>query len=228
MIVDDEEDIRISVGQIFEISGYEVTKAEDGNDCINKLERETPDIVILDIMMPGMSGWDVAARIKENPKWNDIPIVFLILLIPCLGWYGGATTGSHSAIVTLTTAQVNTLRNTPITVVAAQGANTWIELVSAVITYDYATAAFTVGADEDLVIEYADDTDATASIETTGFLDQGNDEMRFYPNVLVAGANTEASITQALRIFNTGSGETADGGGEVDVRVTYRVYKTGF
>jgi len=77
MIVDDEEDIRISVGQIFEISGYEVTKAEDGNDCINKLERETPDIVILDIMMPGMSGWDVAARIKENPKWNNIPIVFL-------------------------------------------------------------------------------------------------------------------------------------------------------
>jgi len=77
MIVDDEEDIRISVGQIFEISGYEVTKAKDGNDCINKLERETPDIVILDIMMPGMSGWDVAARIKENPKWNDIPIVFL-------------------------------------------------------------------------------------------------------------------------------------------------------
>jgi DNA-binding response OmpR family regulator len=77
MIVDDEEDIRTSVGQIFEISGYEVTKAEDGNDCINKLERETPDIVILDIMMPGMNGWDVAARIKENPKWNDIPIVFL-------------------------------------------------------------------------------------------------------------------------------------------------------
>jgi len=77
MIVDDEEDIRTSVGQIFEISGYEVTKAEDGNDCINKLEQETPDIVILDIMMPGMSGWDVAARIKDNPKWNGIPIVFL-------------------------------------------------------------------------------------------------------------------------------------------------------
>ncbi len=77
MIVDDEEDIRTSVGQIFEISGYEVTKAQDGNECMNKLERETPDIVILDIMMPGMSGWDVAARIKENSKWSKIPIVFL-------------------------------------------------------------------------------------------------------------------------------------------------------
>jgi len=77
MIVDDEEDIRVSVGQIFEVSGYEVIKAVDGNDCLNKLERGIPDLVILDIMMPGMNGWDVAARIKENPKWNEIPIVFL-------------------------------------------------------------------------------------------------------------------------------------------------------
>jgi len=77
MIVDDEEDIRVSVGQIFEVSGYEVIKAEDGNDCLNKLEKSLPDIVILDIMMPGMNGWDVAARIKENSKWSSIPIVFL-------------------------------------------------------------------------------------------------------------------------------------------------------
>jgi len=77
MIVDDEEDIRTSVGQIFEMSGYEVMRAESGNECFEKLERGTPDLVILDIMMPGMNGWDVAARIKENPKWNEIPIVFL-------------------------------------------------------------------------------------------------------------------------------------------------------
>ena len=77
MIVDDEKDIRVSVGQIFEVSGYEVIKAVDGNDCLNKLERGIPDLVILDIMMPGINGWDVAARIKENPKWNEIPIVFL-------------------------------------------------------------------------------------------------------------------------------------------------------
>ena len=77
MIVDDEEDIRVSVSQIFEVSGYEVIIAEDGNDCLNRLEGTTPDLVILDIMMPGLSGWDVAAKIKENSKWNKIPIVFL-------------------------------------------------------------------------------------------------------------------------------------------------------
>jgi DNA-binding response OmpR family regulator len=77
MIVDDEEDVRVSVGQILEISGYEVIKAEDGKDCLNKLEHVTPNLVLLDIMMPGISGWDVAATMKENPKWNNIPIVFL-------------------------------------------------------------------------------------------------------------------------------------------------------
>jgi DNA-binding response OmpR family regulator len=77
MVVDDEEDIRLTVGQILEVSGYEVIPAETGQDCLEKMERERPDLVILDIMMPGMSGWDVAARIKENDDWSHIPIVFL-------------------------------------------------------------------------------------------------------------------------------------------------------
>jgi DNA-binding response OmpR family regulator len=77
LVVDDEEDIRMSVGQILEVCGYEVMKAENGTECLKKLEQGLPDLVILDIMMPGMSGWDVAARIKENEKWCTVPIVFL-------------------------------------------------------------------------------------------------------------------------------------------------------
>ncbi|RLF27325.1 MAG: response regulator [Thermoplasmata archaeon] len=77
MIVDDEPDILTSIGQILELSGYKVIKAADGKECLDKLNKEIPDLVILDIMMPGMSGWDVAAKIKENPKWNKIPIMFL-------------------------------------------------------------------------------------------------------------------------------------------------------
>ncbi len=77
MVVDDEEDIRISVGQVLEICGYEVIKAENGADCLQKLAQGLPDLVILDIMMPGMSGWDVAARIKEHDSWGKVPIVFL-------------------------------------------------------------------------------------------------------------------------------------------------------
>lgn len=133
----------------------------------------------------------------------------------------------NATVRTFTTAQINAMRATPLIIVPAQGANTWIELVSAIIVYDYATAAFTVGGDEDLVIEYADGTDVSGTIETTGFLDQGDDELRYVPNVLALNADIEATINQGLRLLNSGSGETADGGGEVDVRITYRVYATG-
>ena len=79
IVVDDEPDILLSVGQMLEMSGYEVHKAKDGNECINILNslQATPDLVVLDIMMPEVSGWDVAAKIKENPKWSEIPIIFL-------------------------------------------------------------------------------------------------------------------------------------------------------
>ena len=79
MVVDDEPDILSTVGQMLEFSGFEVIKACDGKDCLNKLYRLTknPDLIVLDIMMPEFSGWDVAAKLKENNKWKNIPIVFL-------------------------------------------------------------------------------------------------------------------------------------------------------
>jgi DNA-binding response OmpR family regulator len=77
MVVDDEPDILFTVGQMLKISGYEVIKATNGEACLNELNKAIPDLVLLDIMMPEMSGWDVAAKIKENPDWRNIPIVFL-------------------------------------------------------------------------------------------------------------------------------------------------------
>ena len=79
MVVDDEPDILSSVGQMLELNGYEVIKASDGKDCLDKLYSLSinPDLIILDIMMPDASGWDVVAKLKENSKWKAIPIVFL-------------------------------------------------------------------------------------------------------------------------------------------------------
>ena len=79
LVVDDEPDILLTVGQMLELSGFEVIRAKDGDECIDKLNdiQTGPDLIILDIMMPNISGWDVAAKLKENPKWKDIPIVFL-------------------------------------------------------------------------------------------------------------------------------------------------------
>jgi len=79
MVVDDEPDILTTVGQMLEMSGYEVIRAIDGEECFKKLNESSnnPDLILLDIMMPDISGWDVAAKIKENPRWSSIPIVFL-------------------------------------------------------------------------------------------------------------------------------------------------------
>ena len=79
LVVDDEPDILLTVSQTLQMFGYKVIQAKDGVDCITKLNDLDiiPDLVLLDIMMPDLSGWDVAAKIKENPSWQEIPIVFL-------------------------------------------------------------------------------------------------------------------------------------------------------
>jgi len=80
LVVDDYSDIILSVKQVLEDSTQEfrVIGVDSGERCLQILhEGQPPDLILLDIMMPGMSGWDVAARIKENEKWKAIPIVFL-------------------------------------------------------------------------------------------------------------------------------------------------------
>lgn len=80
LVVDDYPDILISVKQVFEDSTgqYQVIGVDSGEKCLRMLqENQIPDLILLDIMMPHMSGWDVAARIKENDRWRAVPIVFL-------------------------------------------------------------------------------------------------------------------------------------------------------
>ena len=79
MVVDDNPDIRESVKYALEYyTDYEVICVESGNRCYELLRKNNlPDLILLDIMMPGMSGWMLSDRIRENPLWKDIPIVFL-------------------------------------------------------------------------------------------------------------------------------------------------------
>lgn len=77
MVVDDEPDIITLTKTIFEMDGYKVLTAQSGQECLDKLAKEKVDLVVLDIMMPHMSGWDVAAKIKSTSQWSKIPIVFL-------------------------------------------------------------------------------------------------------------------------------------------------------
>jgi len=79
MIVDDDPDVRDSVKYALEYySDYEVICVESGSSCFELLKNnEIPDIILLDIMMPGMSGWMLSDRLRENSVWSEIPIVFL-------------------------------------------------------------------------------------------------------------------------------------------------------
>ena len=80
MMVDDEPDQILTIKMILEdlSDEYEIIGADSGEQCIELLKNnQIPDLIFLDIMMPGMNGWDVATEIKKNPKWNKIPIIFL-------------------------------------------------------------------------------------------------------------------------------------------------------
>ena len=65
LVVDDEEDIRKSVSQVLELNGYKVLTANDGDDCLKKVQEFKPDLILLDIMMPGMSIVELIKRLKE-------------------------------------------------------------------------------------------------------------------------------------------------------------------
>jgi two-component system alkaline phosphatase synthesis response regulator PhoP len=91
LVVDDSPDVLLLCKVHLEYEGYAVVTAEDGHEALAAIAREHPDLVILDIMMPGMDGWEVLATIRET--W-DIPVVMLTArgegLDEIRGWREGA------------------------------------------------------------------------------------------------------------------------------------------
>lgn len=77
MVVDDEPDVVDLVKLVLESDGFDVVTAYSGKECLEKIEKEMPDLVLLDIMMPQMDGWEVFRRIKANEKTRDIPVAML-------------------------------------------------------------------------------------------------------------------------------------------------------
>ena len=78
MVVDNEPDIVDLTRTVLELGGYNVVTARSGEECLRLLEKEKVDLVLLDIMMPGMSGWDVFNRI--NKKSTGIKVAFMSVL----------------------------------------------------------------------------------------------------------------------------------------------------
>jgi len=80
MVIDDEYEVADIVKKMLESEGFEVTTANSGEEALEKLEKERPDLILLDIMMPGMDGWETLKKIKSNEKFKEIPVSMLTAL----------------------------------------------------------------------------------------------------------------------------------------------------
>jgi DNA-binding response OmpR family regulator len=77
LIVDDEPNIVLPLQFLMEQNRYIVDEASSGEEAIEKLMQFEPDLILLDIMLPGIDGYEVCEIIRLNPKWKKIKIIFL-------------------------------------------------------------------------------------------------------------------------------------------------------
>lgn len=77
LIADDEKNILISLEFLMKREGYNVVVAHDGQEAIDAVQREHPDLVLLDVMMPKKTGLDVCQEVRADPIFNDMPILML-------------------------------------------------------------------------------------------------------------------------------------------------------
>lgn len=77
LIVDDEPNIVAALEFLLEKNGYQVRVAANGEEALAQLDAFAPDLVLLDVMVPKVSGYEVCQRMRAQPKWRDIKIVML-------------------------------------------------------------------------------------------------------------------------------------------------------
>ena len=77
LIVEDNIVILTMQKQIFEMEGYDIITAQEGMDALKKIHNESPDIVLLDVNIPGMNGFELCRQIKEDPNLSHIIVVMI-------------------------------------------------------------------------------------------------------------------------------------------------------
>ncbi len=77
LIVDDELNIVTALEFLLQKSGYEVMAAQNGDEALKRVESFAPDLVLLDVMMPRISGYEVCRRMRERADWKHIKIIML-------------------------------------------------------------------------------------------------------------------------------------------------------
>ncbi|MEM1421114.1 MAG: response regulator [Pseudomonadota bacterium] len=77
MLVEDEDSIAIALRFLLEREGYEVSRVADGKSAIEEIKRRAPDLVLLDVMLPGASGYEVCQSIRLNSALDDVKIMMI-------------------------------------------------------------------------------------------------------------------------------------------------------
>lgn len=75
MVVDDAPDVRETLGKLLEAHGFRVSLAGDGREAIQELRSAVPDLIIVDLDMPHIDGWELIRRIREAPAWSHLPAI---------------------------------------------------------------------------------------------------------------------------------------------------------
>jgi CheY-like chemotaxis protein len=75
LIVDDNPDAGSSLGMLLHISGHDVWVVRSGQEALDVIDEVQPDAMILDLAMPGMSGLELARRVRALPEWSDLPLM---------------------------------------------------------------------------------------------------------------------------------------------------------
>ena len=98
LVVDDQKDNVFVLEDRLKREGYEVLKAYDGKTCINIAENEDPDIILLDVMMPGMSGFEVCKVLTETNTTKNIPVILVTALTDAEDMKEGFSAGAFDYV----------------------------------------------------------------------------------------------------------------------------------
>ncbi len=99
LIVDDSATVRKFVSVSLSMQGFKVVAACDGMDALEKLPREKVDLVITDLNMPNMDGFELIRALRENPAFNELPVIILSSLGDNVSRETGARLGVNSYVV---------------------------------------------------------------------------------------------------------------------------------
>ncbi len=99
LIVDDEPNIIVPLQFIMERNGYDVTVAETGEAAMAAVTADKPDLILLDLMLPDLDGFDICRLIRENPDWRDIKIIMVTAMSSEVDVTKGLSLGADAFII---------------------------------------------------------------------------------------------------------------------------------